>query len=229
MKKFIKSELSNWKLCEVLWIFIATIIILGLSIYWKDSIVGIIAALTGVWCVILTGKGKISSYIFGTINVLFYAYIAFQAKYYGEVMLNLIYYLPMNFVGWVMWKKHLDSCTGEVKKNKMSVRNSILVYIGTAILIYLYGLILKYMGGNLPFADSMSTVISIVAQILCVKRLAEQWILWIVVDCVTIIMWAFVFFTEGESIATLLMWSIYLINAIIMYVKWHKEVNKNEI
>lgn len=229
MKKFIKNELANWKGWEVAWLFTATVVILGLSIYWQDNIIGILAALTGVWCVILTGKGKISSYIFGTVNVLLYAYVAFQAKYYGEVMLNLLYYFPMNFIGWFAWKKHFDNSTGEVEKKKMSIKSSIIVYICTAILIYLYGLLLKYMGGQLPFVDSMSTVISVVAQILCVKRFAEQWILWIVVDIVTVIMWAFVFFTDGESIATLLMWSVYLINAIIMYLKWHKEANKNEI
>ena len=85
------------------------------------------------------------------------------------------------------------------------------------------------MGGQLPFMDSMSTVISVVAQLLCVKRFAEQWILWVVVDVVTVIMWAFVFFTEGESIATLLMWSVYLINAIIMCAKWHKGAKKDAV
>ena len=135
----------------------------------------------------------------------------------------------MNFIGWFAWKKHLNDSTGEVEKKKMSFKSSVIVYICTALLIYLYGLLLKHMGGQLPFVDSMSTVISVVAQILCVKRFAEQWILWIIVDIVTVIMWAFVFFTEGESIATLLMWSVYLINAIIMYLKWHKEANKNAI
>ena len=79
------------------------------------------------------------------------------------------------------------------------------------------------MGGNLPFVDSMSTVVSVVAQILCIKRYVEQWVLWIVVDIVTVIMWIAAFFIGGESVATLLMWSVYLINAIIMFIKWSKE------
>ena len=94
LKRFIKTEFSGWKPLEVLWLLIATCTILGLSLYWKDTVVGIISALTGVWCVVLTGKGKVSNFLFGIVNVVLYAYISFHARYYGEVMLNLIYYLP---------------------------------------------------------------------------------------------------------------------------------------
>lgn len=229
MQKYVKSELTGWKKMEVAWLAIASAVILALSIYWKDSMIGIMSALTGVWCVILTGKGKRSSFIFGTVNVLFYAYIAFGAKYYGEVMLNLIYYFPMNFVGWFAWNKHMNEENGEVIKSSLSRKKGIILYVCTAAAIFLYGLVLRALNGNLPFVDSMSTVVSVVAQILSVKRLTEQWVLWIVVDVVTVIMWAVNFANGGESIATLLMWSIYLLNAIIMYIRWKREVKENEI
>ena len=200
-------------------------VILGLSIYWKDNAVGIVSALTGVWCVIFTGKGKRSSFIFGAINTLLYAYISLQAKYYGEVMLNMVYYMPMNFVGWYMWTKHLNQESGEVKKTRLPIKKSFVVYAFTGFGIVGYSMILKLIGGNLPFVDSMSTVVSITAQILSVRRLAEQWVLWIFVDVVTVIMWGINFANSGENIATLAMWSVYLVNAIIMYIKWNKEAN----
>ena len=56
----------------------------------------------------------------------------------------------------------------------------------------------------------------------------EQWVLWIVVDVVTVIMWAVDFAKGGETIATLAMWAIYLVNAIIMFVRWYREANRNE-
>ncbi len=228
-KRFLKNELQGWKPFEICWLGIATVVILGLSIYWKDSIAGIISALTGVWCVIFTGKGKRSSFIFGTVNVLLYAYISMEAKYYGEVMLNMIYYFPMNFVGWYMWKKHINEETGEVKKTRLPLKKGIAVYALTGVGIIIYGFVLKLLGGNLPFIDSMSTVVSVIAQILSVRRLTEQWVLWIVVDVVTVVMWGINFAQGGENIATLAMWSVYLINAIIMFVKWNKEARSGEI
>lgn len=229
IKKFVKSELSGWKPFDVIWLVFATAVILGLSIYWKDSPVSLWAAVTGVCCVILTGKGKRSSFIFGLVNTILYAIVALWAKYYGEVMLNLIYYLPMNFVGFIAWKKYMNDETGEVIKERLSLSKSIVVYAITAVSIVIYGFILKRMGGNLPYVDSMSTVVSVVAQVLSIKRLTEQWVLWIVVDIVTVFMWAVDFMKGGESISTLAMWSIYLINAFIMFIRWYKEAKKNEV
>ncbi len=226
MKDFIKKELSGWKKIEVIWLTLAVAVTVGLSIYWKDNIIGILAATTGVMCVVLTGKGKMSSYIFGMVNTLLYAYVAFGAKYYGEVMLNLLYYVPMNVVGWILWKKNMNNENNEVVKERLTLKWQVILVIVSAVGIYLYGLLLKVLGGSLPFVDSMSTVLSVVAQYLCVKRYMEQWAVWIVVDVVTVIMWAIDFANGGESIATLIMWSVYLLNAIFMFVKWYRESKK---
>lgn len=226
IKKIFKREIFGWKVWEIIWITIATLVILGTSLYWKDSLMSVCAALTGIWCVILTGKGKISSFWIGTINTVLYAILAWNAKYWGEVMLNLLYYVPMNFVGMYMWSKNMNEQTEEVEKKRLSLKGSIYVYLGVFIATIGYGYILKLLNGSLPFMDSMSTIFSIFAQYLCVRRYMEQWILWIIVDVVTVIMWAYALYDGTGDLATLLMWSIYLINAFIMFAKWMKDTKK---
>ena len=226
IKEVIKRELINWKKWEVIWLLVATAVILSFSVYWKDSIVATFAALTGIWCVILTGKGKLSSFWIGSINTVLYAIIAWEAKYWGEVMLNLIYYVPMNFVGLYMWSKNMNKETEEVVKKRLSLKKSIMSY-GLVIVGTLgYGLFLKVLNGTLPFVDSMSTVFSVFAQFLCVKRYMEQWVLWVIVDVVTVIMWIYAFVNGTGDMATVLMWSIYLINAIFMLIKWKKDTEE---
>ena len=226
IKEVIKRESINWKKWEVIWLLVATAVILSVSVYWKDSIVATFAALTGIWCVILTGKGKLSSFWFGSINTVLYAIIAWEAKYWGEVMLNLIYYVPMNFVGLYMWSKNMNKETEEVVKKRLPLKKSIMSY-GLVIVGTLgYGLFLKVMNGTLPFVDSMSTVFSVFAQFLCVKRYMEQWVLWVIVDVVTVIMWIYAFVNGTGDMATVLMWSIYLINAIFMLIKWKKDTEE---
>jgi nicotinamide mononucleotide transporter len=90
-------------------------------------------------------------------------------------------------------------------------------------------LILVKAGDAQPWQDGASTMLCVIAMILMVKAYMEQWVLWIVVDVVTVIMWAVNFSKGGENIATLAMWSVYLINAIIMFVRWYKEAKKNEV
>lgn len=64
--------------------------------------------LTGILCVIFAAKGNILTYGFGIINSLGYAYTAYHNGLYGEVGLNILFYIPMNIVGFFMWKRFMD-------------------------------------------------------------------------------------------------------------------------
>lgn len=77
VSRFIREELSGWKLWEVVWLFSACAVIAALSVYWHDTVMGIVSATTGVACVVCTGKGKLSAYIFGAVNVVLYAIIMY--------------------------------------------------------------------------------------------------------------------------------------------------------
>lgn len=219
----LKRDFLGWKKWQILWIVFANIMILGVSLYLGDTVIGILASLTGVTCVILCGMGKVSNYFFGTINVLLYAIVAWNAKYYGDVMLNLFYYFPTNMIGWVAWIKHMDKEKNEVYKKRMTWKQDVMLAFISVVGVLGYSYVLKLLGGNLPMVDSMSTVFSVIAQILMIKRFMEQWIIWIIVDIVSVIMWIAAFFNGGESIAVLIMWSVFLVNAVIMFVKWLKE------
>ena len=139
MKTFIKNELSGWKKIEVFWLLLACAVIAGLSIYWGDTLMGIISATTGVACVVCTGKGKLSAYIFGLVNCVLYAIISYKAKLYGETMLNALYYIPMQFVGFAVWKKNMNKETNEVKKRHMKNRGRIICLLAMVALTIAYG------------------------------------------------------------------------------------------
>lgn len=223
LKRFIKEEISGWKKIEVLWLFVACTIITSLSIYWKDTIMGIVSATTGVACVVLTGKGKLSAYIFGLVNCVLYAIISYNANLYGETMLNALYYIPMQFVGFYVWNKNMDKEKHEVKKLHMNnitrIKWLLIMIVGTI----LYGFVLKYLNDAMPFVDSFTTVSSVVAMIVSVKMYSEQWWIWILVDIFSVYMWWCNFTIGNDNFATLLMWVVYLGNAIIMCIKWEKE------
>ena len=127
LKEFIKNELSGWNKWEIFWIIFANIVILGLSVYWKDTALGIISSITGTLCVILSGKGKTSNYLFGTINIVLYAIVAYKARYYGDVMLNVFYYFPTNIIGWFAWKKYIDQDKQEVVKRRLTLKQYVFV------------------------------------------------------------------------------------------------------
>lgn len=187
------------------------------------SIVGLVATITGIFCVVLTAKGHISCYTFGVINIIGYAILSMNAKFYGEVALNVVYYLPMQFIGICLWKKNLIKDSKVVKGKVMNGKEFSLLALITVMGVIGLMWMLKLFGGNLPLLDSMSTVFSIIAMYLSVKMYVEQWILWIVIDVITVIMWAIALKNgEPESMAMVIMWSAYLVNAIYGYVIWRK-------
>lgn len=226
--EILKNELKGWKKWEVAWLLTACAIICGLSIYWGDNLMGIISATTGVACVVCTGKGKLSAYVFGLVNCALYAIISYKASLYGETMLNAIYYVPMQFYGFYIWNKNMNMSTYEVKKKHMKNSQRFIVLLGVIIFTVLYGMILSKMGDAMPYIDSFTTISSIFAMIISVRMFSEQWWLWIFVDVFTVIMWGKAFIGGNESIATLLMWIVYLGNAIIMCYKWEKEIKENK-
>ena len=117
--------------------------------------------------------------------------------------------------------------TAEVITQRLNLKQIIIYIIGIIIGTYAYAEVLKLLGGNLPYLDAVTNIMSVVAMILSVKRYMEQWILWIIIDIITVTMWVVAFVQNQESLATLLMWMVYLVNAIIMFIHWYKSSKKD--
>lgn len=180
-------------------------------------IIDAIAAISGILCVVLCAKGKKTQYIWGLINVIGYVIIAWINKYYGEVMLNVLYYLPSQFIGYYLWNKHINKENDKVEGNKLNIKKSILLVLLCLIGIVLYKEVLDILGGNKTLLDSASTTISIFANLLMMLRYREQWLLWIIIDAITVVMW---FIAKDFIMVT--MWSVYLVNAFYGYYNWSK-------
>lgn len=223
IKKFIEGELTGWKTPEILWLLFCCISVIVLSQIMGDNIIGIISALTGVLYTVIAGKGKMSCYFFGVINTLLYGLISFKLKLYGEVMLNWGWYLPMMFAGFFCWKRKTGA-QQIVRKTALTVKGRIIAALLSAAGIGAYAVILALMNGRSPVLDSTTTVLSVTAMILTVKRCIEQWLIWTAVNVISIIMWLRVYFDCGNSAASLLMWCIALANGIIFFITWFRDM-----
>lgn len=225
LKKWLTGELTGWKNGEIIWLLFCTMATGCLSLAMKDTVIGLLAAVTGILYTLLAGKGKISCYLFGIINVLFYGWISLEQKLYGEVMLNWGWYLPMMFAGWFTWKRHLGA--GQIiRKTALPPKAKVICAMITAAGICIYALILQKMGDSQPWVDSATTILSITAMILTVKRCADQWLLWTVVNILSIWMWIRAYQLTGGSTAVLAMWVLALINGILFYIQWNREMKR---
>lgn len=218
--RFLIEQFRGWRTTEVLWLAFSISSIIALSVHWGDTAIGMTAAVTGMMYTVLAGKGKPSCFLFGLVNTPLYAWIAFNAGYYGDLSLN-IYYFIMMFPGLAAWLRHRSSVaeTGIVRtrlSNKGRLQLFAMCIIG---ILVLWG-ILYLINGNRPFCDAVTNILSIAAMLLTVRRAIEEWILWIVVNAVEVFMWWKAWCAGEGSISVLLMWLLFLANGIYLLSLW---------
>lgn len=218
-----KDMLTHWRLPELIWLGFATLSVLLISLSLGESPLGIASALSGIICVVLTAKGKLAAYYFGIINCVLYSIIAYNQTLYGETILNLAYYLPLQFIGFRIWQRNLDAAQSVVKPIRLS--NVLRLYLLAAIIVCTFGLgwVLNLCGDEIPYMDAFTTVASVLAMTLSARRNAEQWYLWISINVFSIYMWMERFQGNGENIATLLMWITYFFNSLYGLYKWTRK------
>ena len=62
-----------------------------------------------------------------------------------------------------------------------------------------------------------------IASILMVTRYSEQWVMWVIVNIVSVVLWLLVLVKGDMSAVTLLvMWTAYLFNSTYGYINWRK-------
>lgn len=177
---------------------------------------------SGILCVGLTAVGRREGYLIGLYNSLSYAVLAYGNGLYGEVYLNLLFFVPTGVVGYVLWQRHATA-DRTVAMRQLGWTQRGLVALACAVLTAGLGLLLRLNPNqNTPFIDASTNVLSVMATFLMMGRFKEQWILYIVLNGMSILMWALRSKAGGESGGLMvLMWSLFLLNALFGSWRWH--------
>ena len=98
----------------------------------------------------------------------------------------------------------------------------------TILGVFVYEQVLKVLGGNFAFMDSLTTVVSVIASMLYLLRYSEQWLMWVIVNALSIIMWIMVFMSgDPSALLIIIMKCVNLCNASYGYWNWRKIAKKN--
>lgn len=224
---FICRELRGWGKFERVVFPLGILAIIILSFVMKDSKIALVSAICGVSYSILAGKGKISCYFFGLCGTLCYSYLSLQNHLFGNLVLYMCYYLPMQVMGIFKWKQHLKKESQEIEKTMLSKVERYMYFLGVVLLTFIVYIILYKMHDQSPIIDSVTSVLSVFGLILTVKRCIEQWYVWFVVNGLSIVMWVKAYLLGSNCFATILMWAIYFVLSIYFLHTWRKELKNN--
>ena len=155
----------------------------------KDAwqIPAVIAAFLNIY---LAARASIWNWFFGIIAVTLYAVIFYHAKLYGDMSLQGFYFV-LQFYGYYQWK------FGGAKHTELSVlhlpKKQYWIY-GFAFLILFglfYYLLSHHTNSTTPIIDAFTTALSLVAQWMMCKKYLENWVLWMIMDAISIYMYSY--------------------------------------
>ena len=224
---FIKNEFSGFSKNEKIVAAVLLMSVFLISSYMKDSKIATLQALFSLSYSVMAGKGKISCYFFGVLGTLCYSFLAFKNAIYGAVMLQMGYFLPMEIIGIFMWKKRMNEEKHEIIKTKLTNKERIYFSFLIILMALILAVFLNHIGDKFPYMDSFSTVFSVAAMYMTVRRCIEQWVLWTGVNILSAIMWLMIFSSGVHTFATFLTWSIHLFLGLYFLFTWYKEL-KNQ-
>lgn len=220
-------DFYGWSRMEYLWLLTCSLSIAATSLIMGGGPVEFIAAVTGIVGAILVAKGKLSSYYWGFVATVLYAYVSYKYQLYGETIMYTLLFTPMQVIGGIIWAKKLtiaeDGVRAEVIKKYLSTKQRWLVGVGTLVAVFLYAEAISLLKGSAPTLDSATAILSVLATYLMMKRYAEQWYVWVVVNVVAVTLWVqTALHHESQGWAMLAMWLAFLLNSLFGVYLWRK-------
>jgi len=221
-RRVVEMKIKGWNSFEIIWLTAFTAVAIMLSILSKDNMFGFSVFISGVLCVVLAAKGNIWTYYFGMYNSIAYAWLSYGNGLYGETMLNALFFVPMNVIGWAAWRKKMDNNTVIMRKMSWKMFGLSYLICLTGTVVYGYWLS-TFKNQNTAYIDAFTNCASIIATIIMTLRYREQWIFYISINVFSVIMWSFRLANGSENAATIVvMWSAYLVNSIYGFYVWDK-------
>ena len=196
-----------------------------------DLIIEIIGALIGLTYIFLEYKANVWLWPVGILMSLFYVVIFIHGKFYADAGVYL-YYILANTYGLVKWTRSRKNVMldGGASTEEMAITHvptkRILPIAATFVVLWmaLYLILNTFTDSPIPVEDAFTTSLSIVAMWMLAQKYLEQWLLWIVVNTVSTIL----YFWKGLY-PTGILFIVYVIVAVMGYFRWRKMMSDNRI
>lgn len=182
----------------------------GYDLSWIEAV----GTLAGLLCIWLASLEKISNYAFGLINVTLFAIIFFQIQLYASLLLQLFFFAA-NIYGWYAWSRQNSQQEAELQIRWLHLPKAIAWFVACVVAIglmtvyinpvfaFLTRVAVSAMSGlglnvtmpelqpdAFPFWDSCMMVLSIAAMILMTRKYVENWLLWVIINVISVAIFA---------------------------------------
>lgn len=186
------------------------------------EIIGTLIGLVYLW---LEYRASIYLWIASIIMPAVYLFVYYDAGLYADFGIN-IYYLLAAVYGWWVWKYGNKEKQGEelpiTRMPRGKWKMVAAMYLVFQLLIA--WILIRYTDSNVPWCDAFTTALSMVAMWMLARKYLEQWLVWIVVDVVSVALYLYkgLFFTAG-------LYALYAIIAVYGYWNWKNMMEQKKL
>ncbi len=180
------------------------------------QIVGVVLGLLYLW---LEYKANIWLWVVGLIMPIVHGTLYFQSGLYADFSMQL-YYIAAGVYGLIVWGRGANK-KGEKGELKIT-HTPLAVWVAIAgmyILLHgaIYLFLVKFTDSSVPFWDSFTTALCVVAYWMLSRKYVEQWLVWLLVDVVTVGLYLY-----KNIPITASLYALYSALAVVGYMRWRR-------
>ena len=196
----------------------------------SEVVIEIVAAVIGLLYLLLEYKASVWLWPVGIVMSLFYVIVYVTGKFYADAALQ-VYFIGANVYGllkWTAsrWRAGKENLVPEHDGLKITTTPKHLILplslVTIAVWVLIYFVLHTFTDSPVPIGDAFTTALSVVAMWMLSRKYVEQWLLWVVVNLVSVAL----YFWKGLY-PTAILYSVYVVVAVLGYFRWRKEMISN--
>lgn len=189
--------------------------------WWSLPVMESLGFATGGVCVWLCVREHLWSWPIGLANNAVFFVLFWQSRLFADMGLQVVFF-ALGVYGWWNWLH------GGQRHAVLTIsRARLSEWLALALLTPLatWGLreILILLQGAAPFWDSLTTVLSLVAQYLICRKRLENWLVWIIVDAIYVPL-----YVSRDLNLTALLYAVFLVICIFGRRAWLRNWQKSQ-
>jgi nicotinamide mononucleotide transporter len=175
---------------------------------------------TGIACVWLTARKRISNWPVGLLNNAFFFLLFWWAKLYGDATLQAIF-AALGIYGWWAWAR--GSGRSAPVRHGRAREWAVLVPVTAVATVFAAGWLARHTDSPVPRWDATVLCLSLAATYAQARKVLESWWLWIAVDLLSVPLYA----VRGLY-PTAALYAVFLGLCVVGLRAWARELRAEE-
>lgn len=156
------------------------------------------------------------AWVISFIAIFINTWLYWQKGIYADMLLQGFYALSTCY-GFFLWKKPKQTASSLITYLSL-FQWSLMIIVGLIMYLVIYYCVSTFTVSTVTALDSLSTTLSLIAQVLTCYKVITSWVLWLVTDLIyTSLYW------QKQLPFHVLLVGIYAVFAVSGYLAWHRK------